>query len=202
MSMNKKKIGVLLGSVRPNGNSHGIQKWVDAITKRSVEDDHDIFNIYPDGDMHPLGPVIDDIIPALIKSDEFYQNGNVRSWSKLVRTCDAFIIISPQYNWGYPGDLKNALDHLYNEWHGKPVLIITYGGHGGEKCNLQLKQVCSGLKMRVVDDSLCITLPGDYIRGDVRVSADDSVEVPQFLRDHDEALIVAIRHLLAAVHSS
>jgi NAD(P)H-dependent FMN reductase len=42
------------------------------------------------------------------------------------------VFVSPQYNWGYPAPLKNAIDHLYKEWLGKPAVIVTYGGHGGD----------------------------------------------------------------------
>ncbi len=67
----------------------------------------------------------------------------------------AIVIVTPQYNWGYPAPLKNALDHLYQKWTGKPLVIVTYGGHGGNKCAAQLRQVAAGLHMRPV-----ATMPG------------------------------------------
>jgi len=46
-----------------------------------------------------------------------------------------------------------VLDHLFNEWGGKPVLVVTYGGRGGGKCEEQLKVVLSGgLKMKVIEE--------------------------------------------------
>lgn len=42
-----------------------------------------------------------------------YSSKNTLAWSKLVDESQGFIVISPQYNWGYPAILKNALDHLY-----------------------------------------------------------------------------------------
>jgi NAD(P)H-dependent FMN reductase len=41
--------------------------------------------------------------------------------------------VFPQYNWGYPAVLKNALDYLYREWRDKPASFITYGTRGGIK---------------------------------------------------------------------
>ena len=85
-------------------------------------------------------------------------------------SCSGFIVLTPQHNWGYPGELKNALDHLYWEWRGKPVMLVTYGGHGGGKCASQLKEVMEGgLKMRVVS-AVEITLPEEYIRKGRRVT--------------------------------
>ena len=73
--------------------------------------------------------------------------------------------MSPQYNWGYPAALKNAIDHCYQEWKGKPLIIVTYGGHGGGKCATQLRQVAEGLEMRVASTSPGLTLSRDMIMG-------------------------------------
>jgi NAD(P)H-dependent FMN reductase len=43
------------------------------------------------------------------------------------------IFTLPQYNWGYPAVIKNAIDYLYYQWHEKPATIVSYGGHGGVK---------------------------------------------------------------------
>jgi len=90
-------------------------------------------------------------MPALNR----YASAHTRAWSEEVQAADACIFVTPQYNWGYPAALKNAIDHLYREWHDKPALIITYGGHGGGKCAAQLAQVLAAVKMRVV-----ATMPG------------------------------------------
>lgn len=42
-----------------------------------------------------------------------------------VRNCDGVIVVTPEYNGGYPASLKNAIDLLYDEWHRKPVAIAT-----------------------------------------------------------------------------
>lgn len=84
-----------------------------------------------------------------------YRTDLTKAWSEKIRSGDAFVFVSPQYNWGYPAVLKNALDHLYREWTGKPAMIVTYGGHGGNKCAAQLHQVLTGLKMKPTE-----TMPG------------------------------------------
>jgi NAD(P)H-dependent FMN reductase len=83
--------------------------------------------------------------------------------AKKVSAADAFVFVTPQYNWGYPAPLKNALDHLYKEWANKPAVIVTYGGHGGGKCGRQLKQVLKGLKMRPVTIRPTFTLTHEQI---------------------------------------
>jgi NAD(P)H-dependent FMN reductase len=62
--------------------------------------------------------------------------------------------VFPQYNWGYPAVLKNALDYLYEEWHDKPASFITYGTRGGSKAAEQFITVMHGLHMLVLDDHI------------------------------------------------
>ncbi|TPX16278.1 uncharacterized protein E0L32_003927 [Thyridium curvatum] len=100
-------------------------------------------------------------IPSKITSADGYEHEHTRAWSRRVAALDAFVFVSPQYNWGIPAGLKNAIDHLFNEWRGKPAAIVTYGGHGGDKCAAALKVVLGGgIDMHVVDPPVCLTFPG------------------------------------------
>ena len=109
----------------------------------------------------PLPPDDEPGIPALGS----YTQDHTRAWSRKIAEAAGFVIVSPQYNWGYPAVLKNALDHLYQEWAGKPLMIVSYGGHGGGKCAAQLRQVADGLKMRPVTTMPAITLTRSMIEG-------------------------------------
>ena len=71
----------------------------------------------------------------------------------------------PQYNGGYPAALKNAIDHLFTEWAGKPALIVTFGGHGGGRGGEQLAQVCSFVKMRPLETRPALTVSRGVITG-------------------------------------
>jgi NAD(P)H-dependent FMN reductase len=53
---------------------------------------------------------------------------------KIVKT-DAVIIVTPEYNGGYPASLKNVIDFLYDEWYRKPIAISTVsnGAFGGSQ---------------------------------------------------------------------
>jgi len=102
---------------------------------------------------HPL-PLYtaDPIIPAGLAYPmpaDAYADPATNAWSALVRGFDAFVFLTPQYNWGYPAPLKLALDALYHEWAGKPALVVSYGSRGGGKAAALLRQVLEGLHMRV-----------------------------------------------------
>lgn len=59
---------------------------------------------------------------------------------------DGFLIVSPEYNYGYPGTLKNMLDALYDEWNRKPFAVVGVGGiSGGLRMMEHLRGVVAGL---------------------------------------------------------
>ncbi|KAF7591630.1 hypothetical protein BBP40_001269 [Aspergillus hancockii] len=102
-------------------------------------------------------------IPSQIHSAEQYVHQHTRRWSEEIASCSAFVFITPQYNWGYPASIKNAIDYLYHEWKGKPAMIVSYGGHGGGKAAEQLKQVLQGVRMRPVEQTVGLTFPSKEI---------------------------------------
>lgn len=73
---------------------------------------------------------------------------------------DAYIFVSPEYNFGLPGGVKNAIDYLYNEWIGKPVLIVTYGIMGGSVSSESLNKTLNGMKLRVVETRPMLSYAG------------------------------------------
>lgn len=131
---------ILMGSVRAGRHCPQIAAWIMEIAQSSSNLHYELLDLAD----WPLPMDDEPGIPALGK----YSQPHTLAWSNKIAATSAFIIVTPQYNWGYPAPLKNALDHLYKEWEGKPVAIVTYGGHGGGKCATQLRQVLEGMHMR------------------------------------------------------
>jgi NAD(P)H-dependent FMN reductase len=71
----------------------------------------------------------------------------LREFSERVARSDSLVIVTPEYNNGYPGVLKNALDYLQPEYQRKPIAIVTVsaGGFGGINCLAQLRLVTLGM---------------------------------------------------------
>ncbi|CAL1695683.1 unnamed protein product [Somion occarium] len=177
MGVITRKIGLILGSARTNGNGAGLASWVSPIIQRRLNKaplkerkPFEVVTVDPTAPPHPLGPLLDGSrFPAQVTDPEQYPSPAIREWSRFVTSCSALVILTPEYNGAYPGELKNALDHLYYEWQRKPVLLITYGASGGGRCAKQLTEILTGLKMQVVSDNLQISLPKEYIGGSERV---------------------------------
>jgi NAD(P)H-dependent FMN reductase len=71
-----------------------------------------------------------------------------KKWSDIMKAADGLIIVSPEYNHGYPGELKLMLDILYDEYKHKPLAIIGAGGTlGGGRMVEQLRLVAIELQM-------------------------------------------------------
>ena len=66
---------------------------------------------------------------------------NVLEFADKIKSSDGIIIVTPEYNGGYPASLKNAIDLLYEEWRHKPVGIATVsaGPFGGQQCMVSLQ---------------------------------------------------------------
>jgi NAD(P)H-dependent FMN reductase len=91
------------------------------------------------------------ILPAMIPAYGQFEHEHSKAWSAAIAPFDGYVFVAPEYNFGTPGGLKNAIDYLYNEWIGKPVLIVTYGIKGGNMTSESLKTTLNGMKLRVVE---------------------------------------------------
>lgn len=123
-----------------------------------------------------------------------YVNPHTLQWKGLVDGSDAVVFVTPQYNGGYPGDLKNAIDYLYAEWTGKPVAIVSYGAHGGAQAVDQLTSVLTFMKMDLAPEAVQITVPQDAYGTDWRLT--DPAAVIEPVREELSGLA---RHLLDRV---
>jgi NAD(P)H-dependent FMN reductase len=100
-----------------------------------------------------------------------------RHWSAIVDASDAFVMVTPEYNSGYPAAIKNAIDYLHQEWSDKPVGFVSYGGvSAGTRAVQQLKQVVTTLKMFPVPEAVSIPFHPQFIGEDGRVQANEIME--------------------------
>ena len=103
-----------------------------------------------------------------------YTHQHTKDWSARIDESDAFVIVTPEYNYGYPAALKNAIDYLHQEWQDKPVGFVSYGGvAAGTRAVQQLKQVVTTLKLVPVVESVNIPFHTQFIDGSGRVQPND-----------------------------
>jgi NAD(P)H-dependent FMN reductase len=153
-----RRIAVVIGSTRPRRICPGIAEWV----KRMAEQESPLRYELIDLALIDL-PFLDEPLKAALRE---YEHEHTRAWSRIVSGFDGFVFVFPQYNWGYPAPLKNALDFLYYEWHDRPATSVTYGTRGGNKGAQQFLGVIEGLHMRPLRDRLEIVITDEDVDGD------------------------------------
>ena len=153
-----ERVAVVIGSTRPGRICPGIAEWV-----LDVAEEHSPLR-YELVDLAEVNlPFLDEPLPAALGQ---YEYEHTRAWSRIVSSYGGFVFVFPQYNWGYPAPLKNALDFLYAEWSGKPASYVTYGTRGGNRGARQIREVLAGLDMRELDDHLEVVITQDDVDED------------------------------------
>jgi len=78
--------------------------------------------------------------------------GEVR---RRIARAEAFVVVTPEYNHGYPAPLKALIDSFNSEWHAKPVAFVSYGGvSGGLRAVEQLRLVFAEVHAVAIRDSV------------------------------------------------
>ena len=161
------RIGIILGSTRPNRNGEQVAKWVYEIAARRDDAEFELVDLRD----YPL-PHLDEPLPPSMGQ---YQNEHTRQWADKIASFDGFVFVTPEYNHSTSGVLKNAIDYLYAEWNNKAVGFVSYGGVGGARAAEHLRLVAGELQMADVRQQVALSLltefenfsvfkPGDYNR--------------------------------------
>lgn len=93
-----------------------------------------------------------------------YEHAHTKAWSKSVASADAYIFVTPEYNYNPPPSLINALDYVYSEWNYKPCGFVSYGGiSGGLRSAQAAKLVVTTLKMMPMVEGVMIPFVANFL---------------------------------------
>ncbi len=134
-------IQVIIASTRPGRFGERPAAWLmDRLSTRT-----DLVAELVDLRDHPLPIFNQPAPPARTLRD--YPNEEIARWGRTLDTADGFILVTPEYNHGYPASLKSALDHVFPELSRKPVAFVGYGNVGGARAIEQLRLVAVEFEM-------------------------------------------------------
>ena len=196
------RIAIVICSTRPNRVNPVVSQfvWDQIAQQRVIQDKCDQVELLDVASQHL--PLYDEpVVPSRWPADDptpYYTHTHTRTWSARVRQFDAFVFVTPQYNWSVPAALKNALDYLFHEWSGKPAGIVTYGHRGGVKAAAHLRQILAGLRMGpVAEPEVALKL----LKGAPDDKVDDST-INMWLEageaDHIRAMFEQLLHPLSS----
>ncbi|THD80699.1 MAG: NAD(P)H-dependent oxidoreductase [Phenylobacterium sp.] len=102
-----------------------------------------------------------------------YSHDHTKAWSKSVEGADAFVFVSPEYNYFAPPGFVNAVDYLFHEWSYKAAGIVTYGGPlSGARAAQMEKLLLTTVKVMTVPEGVSIPMVGSHIKDGVFAAPD------------------------------
>src|SRR5258708_7239668 len=113
------KIAIIIGSTRPGRKGEAVARWVFSIARKRNDADYELVDIQ-DFNL----PLLDEEIPPAMGR---YSKPHTKAWAEKIASFDSFVLVTPEYNHGIGGALKNAIDFLYQEWTNKAVGFVGYG---------------------------------------------------------------------------
>ena len=143
------KLGVIIASVRNGRVGLPVANWFLGVARTHGKFDVTALDL-KEVDL----PLLEEARhPRLMQ----YADPRTKAWSATVAAVDAFVIVTPEYNYSAPPALINALDHLYNEWSYKAAAFVSYGGVSGGIRSVQMsKQLLAALKMVPIVEAVAI----------------------------------------------
>jgi NAD(P)H-dependent FMN reductase len=148
------KIAIIIGSTRPGRKAEEVAHWVYEIAKNRTDAEFEIvdikeFNL----------PLLDEPIPPSMGQ---YSQPHTKKWAAKIVSFDAYVFVTPEYNHGTSGALKNAIDFVYQEWNNKSAGFVSYGSACGTRAVEQLRLVMGELQVADVRSQVMLSLYTDF----------------------------------------
>lgn len=148
------RIAIIIGSTRPGRKGEEVAKWVYEIAHKRDDAEFELEDI-KDFNL----PLLDEpFSPSLGK----YTHEHTKAWAAKIDSFDAYVFVTPEYNHGTSGALKNAIDFIYKEWNNKAAGFVSYGGAGGVRAAEQLRLVLAEVQIATVRNQVLLSLFTDF----------------------------------------
>lgn len=153
------KLHIVICSTRPGRVGPSVARWFHEFAGNDGKFDAQLIDL---ADFNL--PVYDEPIhPAQQK----YEHAHTKAWSASVAAADAYIFVTPEYNYSPPPSLVNALDYVYREWNYKPCGFVSYGGVSGGLRSVQaVKLQITTLKMMPMMEGVMVPMVAKQIDED------------------------------------
>jgi NAD(P)H-dependent FMN reductase len=148
------RIAIVLGSTRPGRIGEAVGKWAYEIAKTRGDAEFELVDVAT----FEL-PMLDEPMPASFGQ---YSQAHTRAWSAKIASFDGFVFVTPEYNHGPSGALKNAIDFLHGEWANKAAGFIGYGASLGARAVEHLRLVMASLQVATVTAQVGLSLFTDF----------------------------------------
>ena len=148
------KIAIIIGSTRPGRKGQVVADWVYQLASQRTDAQFEVVDLL---DYHL--PHLDEVMPPSMGQ---YANDHTKIWAAKVAEFDGYVFVTPEYNHGTSGALKNAIDFVYAEWNNKAAGFVSYGSAGGVRAVEHLRLVTAELQIATVRAQVSFSLMTDF----------------------------------------
>lgn len=148
------KVAIIIGTTRPQRKAPAVANWVYDIAKTRKDAEFEIVDIQEFN-----LPLLDEPVPPSLSQ---YSQSHTKAWAAKIDSFDAYVFVTPEYNHGIPGSLKNAIDFIYKEWNNKSAGFVSYGSIGGSRSAEQLRLVMAEMQVADVRGQVMLSLYTDF----------------------------------------
>jgi NAD(P)H-dependent FMN reductase len=148
------KIAVIIGSTRPGRVGEAVARWVHELANRRTDAEFELVDV----EEFNL-PLLDELVPPATGQ---YSKEHTRTWAAAIDSFDGYVFVTPEYNHGICGALKNAIDFVYREWNNKAAGFVGYGSAGGVRAVEHLRLVMAEVQVATVRNQVALSLFTDF----------------------------------------
>jgi NAD(P)H-dependent FMN reductase len=150
------KLNMIIGSTRPGRAGPVVAKWL-----HQTAIDHNKFAV----ELVDLAefdlPLLDEATHPALRA---YSNDTTKRWSANVASADAYVFVTPEYDYFAPAALVNAVQTLLHEWTYKPAGILSYGGvSGGLRGSQVLRQLLGNVNVHALPQTVSVPFFSQFI---------------------------------------
>lgn len=167
--MNKPRLHVVIASTRPGRIGPSVAAWFHAFAQR-----HGAFDVRLVDLADFRLPVYDE--PKHPATGD-YAHEHTKRWSASVAAADAFVFVTPEYNYNPPPSLINALNYVYKEWNYKPAAFVSYGGvSGGLRAAQTAKLLLTTLRMVPIVEGVAVPMAWEHLDEARRFASNELID--------------------------
>lgn len=160
---------VIVASTRPGRSGPLVAAWFEGVARR-----HGAFDVELVDLAEPALPLYDE---PTHPSRRQYAHAHTKAWSATIGRADAFVFVTPEYDYGPPASLVNALQYLLHEWAYKAAGFVSYGGVSGGTRGVQVtKQTLTTLKVMPMAEAVAVPFFAQHVDRERGVFAPGEVQ--------------------------
>lgn len=153
------RLNIVIGSTRPGRIGPKVAEWFHGFARENSKFDAVLVDL-ADFEL----PVYDEPKHPRLQQ---YEHAHTKRWAESVASADAFVFVTPEYNYFAPPALINAITYLSKEWAYKPAGLLSYGGvSGGLRAAQSEKQLLTSQRIMPIPEGVAVQMVNQYVGED------------------------------------